>query len=1422
MMVFYQNFIPFYSWIVSPLFKLLKKDANWDWGEREELAWVSSKQALCEAPVLAHPMEGKPYRLYTDASNIGGSAILQQIQPIKIRDLQGTKAYDLLRKSFDSGEVPKPLFKRLLDDENLPEPKLLTEPFEENEVYVERVISMYARTWNDAERKLSTTEKECLALKDGCIRHHPIIEGEDILAVTDHEALKWAVFGFDTKNRKLQSWNSVFSAFKLKVTHRPGKAHGNADYLSRFFPEQDPVLKTTLPSSVNPSMDNVGHIDLVEKERRAATDSFSPSLQVLLAQHRETSPLGGLRPIYREDAYLARQVVDTDESYATSARRSTRLSSRSSPSDSSPPTVPPADETPPDPDPQPTKDPPTSNVEGEPRARLDPELDHVEPSRSLPTMLHINVKLRDEILDAYGRDKFCQEILQDLDLADSNRVHPYYRDRQGLIYLDRKGSFCLLIPQEKRQEILELVHGSPFYAAHAGNPRTLYLLSRMFYWKKMAADCEDFVKSCDFCQKTKVDTRGLPGKMQFIDVPDRPGDALSMDYVVGLPEAEWNGQTYNSVLVVVDRFTRYAFYIPTTDRVTSVQTAQLLVDQVFTRLGFPLSIIADRDPKFTSAAFQAVAKSLGVKLNLSTSHHPQTDGMTEALNKSLELGLRAFVAQDQKDWPQYLPALSFAHNSMKHGSTTMTPFELLMAYHPRGPEGDLRSGAPDVYRSAEAEDFKEQFEARREIARSSMMVAQAHQAKYYNQRRRPEVFHSNDKVLVNAKTSMLKPEAKLNERWLGPFEILEVVSPVAYRLRLGREYSKVHNVFSIAHLKKYHDPQRGWTPRPPMEPSRPDHSHEEWEAEEIVEHEYRKKYNRKTRSYDYAPWYLVKYVGYPVAEWTEAANVANSPRLLREYRRTPKHQEVEDRESRRKDAIRKQEKARSLRNKERKKKEKEEAASRRVTRSSNAAERFPNGEKPSAPPDLLSPSSPTITSYHVVLTDMTAPAPLFPMEVDPRAAAVSSPSPSAASTSSSQVHVPSSVPPSAVANSSALTVLTTTKGTVSKGVPVAAPLDPNPAGTGVEVSYPVTVSYFQGSAETLDAACEAAYWRGLDSTGPIALPSYWGAVAQQLNPAKPSFVELQKELLHLIAGDAPSPGFVQSSAFPSPLIRAMTSVHCVFLDDLPRLLRPIESSQCAFGDLALEALAQAHNGVWRVMAQGLDELRNEIADRQVGPSVHNPVDGEWARPSRDVTNQLQQLGEQLEQFLRFTSARKLVQFSASGHPPVPPYAPLLQARSTYVVHGMRSRSLDLVYREHIGSLLFLLAEVGLMQMHLSGAAKLGVKSTVYGAPAFNQDFLVDLIEAPDAPVLRLDHVSSSFEQGYLSALQKLRDPRYGNVFRAGPEWTSHTPKHDVASNRNACVVNGRTPAIPSGREESLTSRGTAAVSGPATKRLRTN
>lgn len=197
------------------------------------------------APVLGYPIEGRPYRLYTDASDDALGCALQQVQKMQVRDLRGTLIYDKLQKAFDAG-LPIPSLVPLLAKEVIERPETLqwAKTFDDTYVYVERVIAYWSWTFKPAKRNYSATEREALGAKEALVKFQPFIEGETVILVTDHATLQWARV-YENTNWRLVAWGAVFAAYPgLKIVHRPGHIHSNVDPLSRLPripPHQSPV-----------------------------------------------------------------------------------------------------------------------------------------------------------------------------------------------------------------------------------------------------------------------------------------------------------------------------------------------------------------------------------------------------------------------------------------------------------------------------------------------------------------------------------------------------------------------------------------------------------------------------------------------------------------------------------------------------------------------------------------------------------------------------------------------------------------------------------------------------------------------------------------------------------------------------------------------------------------------------------------------------------------------------------------------------------------------------------------------------------------------------------------------------------------------------------------------------------------------------
>ncbi|GKC52955.1 putative reverse transcriptase domain-containing protein, partial [Tanacetum coccineum] len=215
-----------------------------------------------------------------------------------------------------------------------------------------------------------------------------------------------------------------------------------------------------------------------------------------------------------------------------------------------------------------------------------------------------------------------------------------------------------------------------------------------------------------------------------------------------------------------------------------------------------MSIILDRDGRFTSHLWKAFQEALGTRLDMSTAYHPQTDGQSERTIQTLEDMLRACVMDFGGSWDTHLPLIEFSYNNSYHTSIKCAPFEALYGRKCRSPViwtevGESQLIGPEIVQ--ETTEKIVQIKERLKTARSR-------QKSYADKRRKPLEFQVGDRVLL--KVSPWKgvvrfgKKGKLAPRYVGPFEIVECVGPVAYRLKLPQELSCVHDTFHVSNLKK--------------------------------------------------------------------------------------------------------------------------------------------------------------------------------------------------------------------------------------------------------------------------------------------------------------------------------------------------------------------------------------------------------------------------------------------------------------------------------------------------------------------------------------------------------------------------------------------------------------------------------------------
>jgi hypothetical protein len=222
------------------------------------------------------------------------------------------------------------------------------------------------------------------------------------------------------------------------------------------------------------------------------------------------------------------------------------------------------------------------------------------------------------------------------------------------------------------------------YIRYFGIEKIIELFKRKFYWSNIDTDVQDYIKTCPICQGKAVNTYKPYRKLNPLPVPLRPWKHISMDWITGLPASETrNGQVFDAILIMVDRFSRIALFLACQTTMDAAEFAETIYREVDMRFGPPSNIVSDRDSRITNGFWKEVYQHAKIKRRLSTAFHPQTDGLTKALNKVVENYLRAYTNLEQRDWATLLYTAAFAYNNTFNHTLKMTPFKCVYGYDPK-------------------------------------------------------------------------------------------------------------------------------------------------------------------------------------------------------------------------------------------------------------------------------------------------------------------------------------------------------------------------------------------------------------------------------------------------------------------------------------------------------------------------------------------------------------------------------------------------------------------------------------------------------------------------------------------------------------------------------------------------------------------
>jgi hypothetical protein len=333
-----------------------------------------------------------------------------------------------------------------------------------------------------------------------------------------------------------------------------------------------------------------------------------------------------------------------------------------------------------------------------------------------------------------------------------------------------------------------------------------------------------------------------------------------MDFILGLPRMQIG---FDSIFVMVDIFSKMAHFIPCQKTSDATHIANLFFKEVIRLHDLPRTIVSDRDTKFIGHFWRTLWKNLGTNFLFSSAYHPQTDGQTEVVNRSLGDLLRILVTEHHNSWDNILPQAEFAYNDSVNRSTGQSPFQFVYGMRPRG-ISELRNSEQTATRSASAEDFAEVMKELHSQVKEQLQNSSQEYKRREDQHRRQLQFEVGDLILEHLRKERFPRGTynKLKMKKIGPCKVLKKIGENAYEIELPDGIG-ISLIFNVSDLYPY---RAGET-----KTGSDEHSEVQWQKQMSITDKPQmelildKRVGKRTKRKQYFE-YLVKWKNHPVED----------------------------------------------------------------------------------------------------------------------------------------------------------------------------------------------------------------------------------------------------------------------------------------------------------------------------------------------------------------------------------------------------------------------------------------------------------------------------------------------------------------------------------------------------------------------------
>ena len=623
----------------------------------------------------------------------------------------------------------------------------------------ERVIAYASRTMTKSELHYETTRKELLAVIFGLKQFRQYLLGRHFVIRTDHAALSW-LRKTPEPMPQLARWLTLIEQYDYEVVHRHGKQHANADGLSR--------RPTTTPIADDQRIQPI----------RAQTKSEIPTAK----ESRRAQSACVLTLTDDQDSTIVKS-VDTDATSAPVEEFSQQLQSDATE--------------------QPTISPATDDRQSSaPTNRYHSKVCTVDTE---PEVVHLSV--RENLADDQRTDAELGRIVQlrlqtderptnesiqtDSELTkkmvvkwDSLEVH------NGLVYRrfdspkpSTPTMLQLLVPRCCVPEVLRLCHTGTV-GGHFGVKRTMDQVQRRFYWATWKTDVKKYCKTCTECSTYHRGKLSRQGRLNPV-LAGAPYERWYIDLTGPHPKSD-RGHVY--ILTCIDGFTKWAEAFPLRNKEADT-IARVLVEQVFTRFGVPLSILSDQGKEVDGKVMQEVCRLFGIEKLRTSAYKPSTN-IVERFHRTMNSVLAKMVSSHQKDWDSRLPFAMAAYRASRHDSTGYSPNFLMFGREVYGAV-DILYGSPDETDAPtiDYDDFVTQTRSRMTASyaevRETLRRSAERNKRYYDCKVKPARFAVGQWVYYFNPRKLAGKQMKWIRQYVGPYLVIRIPSALTVEIQKG-------------------------------------------------------------------------------------------------------------------------------------------------------------------------------------------------------------------------------------------------------------------------------------------------------------------------------------------------------------------------------------------------------------------------------------------------------------------------------------------------------------------------------------------------------------------------------------------------------------------------------------------------------------